>query len=53
VVAKRSRGTRSHERPFEVSENGGDFAFTLSGRLGTLRGSGTLTVLMPGLTADE
>jgi hypothetical protein len=25
----------------------------LSGRLGTLRGSGTLTVLMPGLTADE
>jgi hypothetical protein len=39
--------------PFEVSENGGDFAFTLSGRLGTLRGSGTLTVLMPGLTADE
>jgi len=39
--------------PFEVSENGGDFAFTLSGRLGTLRRSGTLTVLMPGLTADE
>jgi hypothetical protein len=42
----------THE-PFELSGNGGAFAFTMSGRLGTLRGSGTLTVLMPGLTADE
>ena len=25
----------------------------VSGRLGTLRGSGTLTVLIPGLTANE
>jgi hypothetical protein len=41
------------DEPFEVSENGGYLAFTMSGRLGTLRGSGTLTVLMPGLTADE
>jgi hypothetical protein len=40
-------------KPFELSENGGDFAFMFSGRLGTLRGSGTLTVLMPALTADE
>lgn len=39
--------------PFEVSENAGSFAFMMSGRLGPLRGSGTLTVLMPGLTADE
>ena len=39
--------------PFELSENGGDFAFMLSGRLGTLRGSGSLTVLMPAITADE
>jgi hypothetical protein len=39
--------------PFEVSENAGNFAFMVSGRLGPLRGSGTLTVLMPGLTADE
>jgi hypothetical protein len=39
--------------PFELSENGGDLAFTMSGRLGTLRGSGTLTVLIPVLTADE
>lgn len=39
--------------PFEVSENGGDFAFMVSGRLGNLRGSGTLTVLMPALTANE
>src|SRR4029453_3523777 len=28
-------------------------AFTVSGRLGTFRGSGMLTVLMPALTADE
>jgi hypothetical protein len=41
------------DEPFELSENGGGFAFMLSGRLGTLRGSGTLTVLMPELTADE
>ena len=41
------------DEPFELSENGGDFAFMLSGRLGPLRGSGTLTVLMPALTADE
>ena len=41
------------DEPFELSENGGDFAFMLSGRLGTLRGSGMLTFLMPGLTADE
>jgi hypothetical protein len=39
--------------PFELSENGRDFAFTVSGRLGTFRGSGMLTVLMPALTADE
>jgi hypothetical protein len=39
--------------PFELSENGGDFAFMVSGRLGPLRGSGTLTVLVPALTADE
>jgi hypothetical protein len=39
--------------PLELSENGGGFAFKLSGRLGTLRGSGTLTVLMPAITADE
>jgi hypothetical protein len=39
--------------PFEVSDNAGNFAFMVSGRLGPLRGSGTLTVLMPGLTADE
>lgn len=39
--------------PLEVSENGGDFAYMLSGHLGPLRGSGTLTFLMPGLTADE
>lgn len=41
------------DEPFEVSENAGSFAFMVSGRLGTLRGSGALTVLMPGLTADE
>jgi hypothetical protein len=39
--------------PFELSENGGDFAFMVSGRLGTLRGSGMLTVLIPALTANE
>jgi len=39
--------------PFEVSWNWGDFAFMVSGRLGSLRGSGTLTFLMPALTADE
>lgn len=39
--------------PFELSENSGSFAFMLSGRIGTLRGSGTLTFLVPGLTADE
>jgi hypothetical protein len=41
------------DEPFELSENGGMFASMVSGRLGPLRGSGTLTVLMPGLTADE
>ena len=41
------------DEPFELSENWGSFAFMLSGRLGTLRGSGTLTVLMPAITADE
>ena len=39
--------------PLELSENGGDFAFMLSGRIGPLRGSGTLTVLIAALTADE
>jgi hypothetical protein len=39
--------------PFELSANGGIFAFMMSGRLGPLRGSGTLTVLIPALTADE
>ena len=39
--------------PLELSENWGDFAFMLSGRLGPLRGSGTLTVLIAALTADE
>lgn len=39
--------------PFELSENWGAFAFMLSGRLGPLRGSGTVTFLMPTLTADE
>src|SRR4029450_10233419 len=39
--------------PFELSESVRDFAFTVSGRLGTFRGSGMLTVLMPALTADE
>jgi hypothetical protein len=41
------------DEPFELSGNGGYLAFTMSGRLGTLRGSGTLTFLMPGLTANE
>ncbi len=41
------------DEPFEFSANAGGFAYMMSGRLGTLRGSGTLTVLMPGLTADE
>jgi hypothetical protein len=39
--------------PFEVSESGGPFAFMVSGRIGPLRGSGTLTVLIPALTANE
>jgi hypothetical protein len=39
--------------PLEFSENAGSFAYMMSGHLGPLRGSGTLTVLMPGLTADE
>jgi hypothetical protein len=39
--------------PFEVSENAGGFAYMVSGRLGTLRGSGTLTVQIPALTANE
>jgi hypothetical protein len=39
--------------PLELSENEGDFAFMLSGRIGPLRGSGTLTVLIPALTEDE
>jgi hypothetical protein len=37
----------------ELSENWGGMAFDVSGRLGTQRGSGTLTLLMAGLTADE
>jgi hypothetical protein len=41
------------DEPFDLSENGGNFAFMLSGRIGSLRGSGSLTVLMPALTADE
>ena len=41
------------DEPFDLSENGGDFAFMLSGRIGPLRGSGTLTVLLAALTADE
>jgi hypothetical protein len=39
--------------PIEVSENWGSFAYTMSGLLGPLRGSGMLTFLMPGVTADE
>ena len=41
------------DEPFEVSENGGDFAYEVSGHLGLLRGSGSLTFLMPAITADE
>jgi hypothetical protein len=48
-----SAGPVPTNEPFEVSENWVDFALMLSGRLGTLRGSGTLTFLMPGLTSDE
>jgi len=46
-------GPIAPDEPFDFSENGGDFAYMMSGHLGTLRGSGTLTVLMPALTADE
>lgn len=46
-------GPVTTDEPFEFSENAGSFAFMMSGRLGTLRGSGTLTVLMPAITADE
>jgi hypothetical protein len=41
------------DEPFELSENGGDFAFMVSGRIGPFRGSGSLSVLMPALTANE
>jgi hypothetical protein len=41
------------DEPFDVSENGGDFAYMVSGRLGPLRGSGSLTFLTPAITADE
>ena len=39
--------------PLELSENAGSYAYMMSGHLGPLRGTGTLTFLMPGLTADE
>ena len=37
----------------ELSENWRVIAFMVSGRLGTHRGSGTLTFLLPEITADE
>ena len=46
-------GPVTTDEPFELSANWGSFAYMVSGHLGPLRGSGTLTVLMPGLTADE
>jgi hypothetical protein len=36
----------------ELSENWHSVAFTVTGRLGSHRGSGTMTFLMPGFTAD-
>jgi hypothetical protein len=45
-------GPVTTDEPFELSTNWGSFAYTVSGRLGPLRGSGTLTVLMPALTTD-
>lgn len=46
-------GLVTTDEPFELSANWGSFAYMVSGRLGSLRGSGTLTVLMPELTANE
>ncbi len=41
------------DQHLELSDNWGSIAFTASGRIGLHRGSGTLTFLMAGLTADE
>jgi len=47
------RGPAIEDENFDLSENWDVIAFTVSGRLGSQRGSGTLTFLMPGLTADQ
>jgi hypothetical protein len=41
------------DQHLELSDNWRVIAFSVSGRLGTHRGSGTLTFLLPGVTADE
>ena len=48
------RGPAITDAQIELSENwGGAVATMVSGHLGSLRGSGTLTFLIPTLTADE
>lgn len=41
------------DQRLDLSDNWHVIAFTVSGRLGTHRGSGTMTFLLPGITADE
>jgi hypothetical protein len=41
------------DQQLELSENWQVIAFMVSGRIGPHRGSGTVTFLLPGLTADE
>lgn len=47
------RGPAIADATLELSENWGSVAFMVSGHLGSLRGSGTLTFLIPGLTENE
>jgi hypothetical protein len=47
------RGPAIVDTSLELSENWGSVAFRVSGHLGSRRGSGTLTFLIPALTEDE
>ncbi len=46
-------GSRLTDQHLELSDNWQVIAFMVSGRLGTNRGSGTLTFPLPGLTAND